>query len=194
MSLPVHRLRHTFLSALPTATHNASYECTAKCSAILPTLVGHALQDKSVLELAHELARLQGAAAANQLSMQDVSGGTFSLSNIGTIGGTYATPLVNSPEVRRSEALFYEGGTASLWTERPAGASVVDMLLDSRLAAWRARVVVPLDRISAAPAPLCPAQHCPAVACFHAAPRRSPSWRSGRSDDSRGLLPTAQPS
>ena len=29
----------------------------------------------------------------------DITGGTFTISNIGTIGGTYATPLVNPPEV-----------------------------------------------------------------------------------------------
>ncbi|KAL4425054.1 hypothetical protein ABPG77_001832 [Micractinium sp. CCAP 211/92] len=57
------------------------------------------VQDKSVLELAAELGRLQAAAAANKLTQTDTSGGTFTLSNIGTIGGTYATPLVNVPEV-----------------------------------------------------------------------------------------------
>ncbi|KAL4422322.1 hypothetical protein ABPG75_008519 [Micractinium tetrahymenae] len=57
------------------------------------------VQDKSILELAAELGRLQAAAAANKLTQADTSGGTFTLSNIGTIGGTYATPLVNPPEV-----------------------------------------------------------------------------------------------
>lgn len=109
------------------------------------------LQDKTVVQIAAELARLQAAAAENKLAQvrrrprclgrgarsqgacaasqrlpgrahahgleleplstpalhppvshvqADVSGGTFTISNIGTIGGTYATPLVNSPEVR----------------------------------------------------------------------------------------------
>lgn len=69
----------------------------------------HLLQSKSVAELAAELARLQAAAAANKLSQADVSGGTFTLSNIGTIGGTYATPLVNPPE-----ASLGEGGMVQL--------------------------------------------------------------------------------
>jgi 2-oxoisovalerate dehydrogenase E2 component (dihydrolipoyl transacylase) len=39
-------------------------------------------------------------AVSNPSSLQaDISGGTFTISNIGTIGGTYATPLVNPPEV-----------------------------------------------------------------------------------------------
>ncbi|KAI3424744.1 hypothetical protein D9Q98_008133 [Chlorella vulgaris] len=57
------------------------------------------VQDKTVLQLAGELRRLQEAAAANRLATADVTGGTFSISNIGAIGGTYATPLVNPPEV-----------------------------------------------------------------------------------------------
>lgn len=63
------------------------------------TTHAHALQTRSIADIARELSRLQEAAAANALRPADVSGGTFTLSNIGTIGGTYATPLVNPPEV-----------------------------------------------------------------------------------------------
>lgn len=62
------------------------------------TCASPTLQDKSILELAAELGRLQAAAAANKLAQADTSGGTLTLSNIGSIGGTYATPLVNPPE------------------------------------------------------------------------------------------------
>eukprot|EP00887_Chlorella_sp_A99_P002152 scaffold21.g2152.t1 len=56
---------------------------------------------KSIADIAQELGRLQAAAAANQLRPADLAGGTFTLSNIGSIGGTYATPLINPPEVCR---------------------------------------------------------------------------------------------
>lgn len=56
-------------------------------------------QAKSIAQIAHELSRLQDAASNNTLRPDDIRGGTFTLSNIGTIGGTYATPLVNFPEV-----------------------------------------------------------------------------------------------
>ena len=54
---------------------------------------------KSIADITAELTALQEAAAANLLTPEDVSGGTFTLSNIGSIGGTYATPLTNPPEV-----------------------------------------------------------------------------------------------
>lgn len=57
------------------------------------------VQSKSIADIAQELGRLQAAAAANQLRPADLAGGTFTLSNIGSIGGTYATPLINPPEV-----------------------------------------------------------------------------------------------
>lgn len=41
----------------------------------------------------------QEAAAKGALSEAQLSGGTFSLSNIGSIGGTYAAPVVVLPQV-----------------------------------------------------------------------------------------------
>lgn len=38
-------------------------------------------------------------AIANKLSQDDISGGTITLSNIGSIGGKFGSPLINAPEV-----------------------------------------------------------------------------------------------
>jgi 2-oxoisovalerate dehydrogenase E2 component (dihydrolipoyl transacylase) len=51
------------------------------------------------LEIAHELTRLQQVGAAGKLSPDDLTGGTFSLSNIGSIGGTYMSPVIMVPQV-----------------------------------------------------------------------------------------------
>ncbi|KAN0055291.1 hypothetical protein ACTA71_008401 [Dictyostelium dimigraforme] len=57
------------------------------------------VESKSILEIAQELNRLQKLGIAGQLTTTDMSGGTFSLSNIGTIGGTYCSPVLLLPEV-----------------------------------------------------------------------------------------------
>ena len=57
------------------------------------------VQSKSILEVASELQRLQKDASAGKLGMADLKGGTFSLSNIGNLGGTYTGPVINLPEV-----------------------------------------------------------------------------------------------
>lgn len=58
-----------------------------------------AVQNLSVLEIAAELNRLHQAGLQNKLTPKDIKGGTFSLSNIGSIGGTYAKPVIVPPQV-----------------------------------------------------------------------------------------------
>ncbi|KAK3330374.1 2-oxoacid dehydrogenases acyltransferase-domain-containing protein [Apodospora peruviana] len=53
----------------------------------------------NVLSIAAELARLQALAVAGKLSPQDMTGGTITVSNIGSIGGTYLSPVVVEKEV-----------------------------------------------------------------------------------------------
>ena len=54
---------------------------------------------KDIFELAGELGKLADAARRGQLSLEDVRGGTFTITNVGAIGGLFATPIVNLPEV-----------------------------------------------------------------------------------------------
>ena len=54
---------------------------------------------KGLLELAGELAELSGKARAGKLGPAEMSGGTFTISSLGGIGGTSFTPIVNAPEV-----------------------------------------------------------------------------------------------
>ena len=54
---------------------------------------------KGILQLAEELTELSGKARAGKLSPGDMSGGTFSISSLGGIGGTVFTPIINAPEV-----------------------------------------------------------------------------------------------
>ena len=54
---------------------------------------------KSITQIAAELAQLAEKARTGKLSMDEMSGGCFTITNLGGIGGTQFTPIVNHPEV-----------------------------------------------------------------------------------------------
>ncbi|RYO94733.1 hypothetical protein DL764_007790 [Monosporascus ibericus] len=54
---------------------------------------------RSVHSIAAELTRLQRAASAGRLSPNDLAGGTVTVSNIGSVGGTYVAPVLVEREV-----------------------------------------------------------------------------------------------
>lgn len=54
---------------------------------------------KNMVELALELRALAEKARAGKLTAGDLKGGTFTFTNLGIIGGSFFTPIVNSPEV-----------------------------------------------------------------------------------------------
>jgi len=54
---------------------------------------------KNITQLSVELAEISKKARDRKLGLEDMQGGCFSISNLGGIGGTYFTPIVNSPEV-----------------------------------------------------------------------------------------------
>jgi len=54
---------------------------------------------KTVVEIAVELAQIGEKARTNRLVPDDVSGGTFSLTNAGMFGATASTPIINQPQV-----------------------------------------------------------------------------------------------
>ncbi|MBE0506891.1 MAG: 2-oxo acid dehydrogenase subunit E2 [Marinospirillum sp.] len=57
------------------------------------------VQHQSLKELATEINRLTDAARLSKLPPDSMKGGSISISNIGVIGGTVATPIINKPEV-----------------------------------------------------------------------------------------------
>ena len=54
---------------------------------------------RSIIDVASDAARLQGLAKDGKLSSKDLAGGTITVSNIGSIGGTYVSPVIVSSEV-----------------------------------------------------------------------------------------------
>jgi pyruvate dehydrogenase E2 component (dihydrolipoamide acetyltransferase) len=54
---------------------------------------------KNIVELAAEMTQLSGKARDKKLAPADMEGGTFTITNLGGIGGTGFSPIVNYPEV-----------------------------------------------------------------------------------------------
>ncbi|REL24448.1 dihydrolipoyllysine-residue acetyltransferase [Thalassotalea euphylliae] len=77
--------------------HNIGMAVDSKIGLLVPNV--KQAQTKSILELALDIARLTEQARAGRVNREDLTGGTISISNIGAIGGTVATPIINKPEV-----------------------------------------------------------------------------------------------
>jgi pyruvate dehydrogenase E2 component (dihydrolipoamide acetyltransferase) len=54
---------------------------------------------KNIPQIAAELAELAERSRGGSLTLEDFQGGTFTISNLGSIGGTYSTPIINPPQV-----------------------------------------------------------------------------------------------
>jgi pyruvate dehydrogenase E2 component (dihydrolipoamide acetyltransferase) len=54
---------------------------------------------KSILEISREILDLSKRARDGKLKPDEMKGATITITNIGSVGGTYATPIINHPEV-----------------------------------------------------------------------------------------------
>lgn len=59
----------------------------------------HDVDQKSILDVAAELSDLAERARARKLDLEEMQGATFTITNLGGIGGTTFTPIINFPEV-----------------------------------------------------------------------------------------------
>jgi len=57
------------------------------------------VQNKSILQLATEIRDVVKRTQDGTANMDDFQGGTFTITSVGNIGGRFATPIINSPEV-----------------------------------------------------------------------------------------------
>jgi len=61
--------------------------------------VVHGADRMSILDLGREIARLGESARTGACTREELTGGTFTISSLGNIGGVLATPIINFPEV-----------------------------------------------------------------------------------------------
>jgi len=64
---------------------------------IVPVLKN--VNEKSIFELSAELGEIANKAKNRKIGLADLQGGNFTISNLGGLGGTSFTPIVNAPEV-----------------------------------------------------------------------------------------------
>ena len=112
---------------------------------------------KGLLELASELAEISAKARDGKLSQGDMSGGCFSISSLGGIGGTSFTPIINAPEVailgvsRSSMQPVWNGEEFRPRLMLPLSVSydhrVIDGALAARFAAFLAKTLGDIRRL-----------------------------------------------
>lgn len=77
--------------------HNIGMAVDSKVGLLVPNI--KSCQDKSIKEIAVAVTEMTELAREGRLSPDKLKGGTISISNIGALGGTTATPIINKPEV-----------------------------------------------------------------------------------------------
>ena len=76
--------------------HNIGMAVDSKVGLLVPNV--KQVQTKSILDLATDITRLTTDARSGRVQPADLKGGTITISNIGAMGGTVATPIINKPE------------------------------------------------------------------------------------------------
>ena len=63
---------------------------------VVPVVKG--VDQRPILEIAADVQRLVELARTGKLAQDDIRGGTFSITNIGSLGGLFSFPIINLPE------------------------------------------------------------------------------------------------
>ncbi|XP_059618685.1 lipoamide acyltransferase component of branched-chain alpha-keto acid dehydrogenase complex, mitochondrial [Phlebotomus argentipes] len=84
-------------SVIYKAAHNISVAMDTPQGLVVPNVKN--CEQKSIIDIAKALNELQEKGQKGSLGPDDFADGTFSLSNIGIIGGTYTHPCIMSPQV-----------------------------------------------------------------------------------------------
>jgi 2-oxoisovalerate dehydrogenase E2 component (dihydrolipoyl transacylase) len=79
------------------SSHNIGIAMDTPQGLIVPNIKD--VQSKTIFEIASEIHRLSELGKSNSIPAADLKGGTITISNIGTIGGTYANPVIVSNEM-----------------------------------------------------------------------------------------------
>lgn len=76
--------------------YNIGFAVATEAGLVVPVI--KRTEDKAVMAIAKESQVLAEKARSRKLDMADMMGGSFTISNIGSIGGAFFTPIINYPE------------------------------------------------------------------------------------------------
>lgn len=108
------------------------------------------VDQKSFYDIAAELADIAAKTRSGKIELDRLQGGTFTLTNIGAIGGTSMSPMVNFPEAailgmaRASQKPIVKDGQIAIGTILPLAMSFDHRLADGAEAAYFVQHVVKL--------------------------------------------------
>lgn len=91
------RANENFTELTYLSQHNIGMAVDGKMGLLVPNIKG--VQNLNILEVAAEVTRLTSLARSGKISPAELKGGSITISNVGAIGGTVATPIINKPEV-----------------------------------------------------------------------------------------------
>lgn len=77
--------------------YNIGIATDTKDGLIVPVIKN--ADQKTIFQLADEISQLAALAREGKLTLDQITGSTFTISNVGPIGGLHATPIINHPEV-----------------------------------------------------------------------------------------------
>jgi pyruvate dehydrogenase E2 component (dihydrolipoamide acetyltransferase)/2-oxoisovalerate dehydrogenase E2 component (dihydrolipoyl transacylase) len=77
--------------------YNIGFAVATPAGLIVPVV--HEADNKDLFQIARDVERLSVAARAGKTRLEDLRGGTFTITSVGNVGGLISTPIINHPEV-----------------------------------------------------------------------------------------------
>lgn len=76
--------------------YNIGFAVDTEDGLMVPVIKG--ADEKSILDIAKEIENLANQARERKIDLSDLKGSTFTITNVGSLGGIFATPIINYPE------------------------------------------------------------------------------------------------
>ncbi len=119
--------------------YNIGFAVDTPAGLMVPVI--HNANEKTILEIARDIWRMAELCRTREVQLKDLQGGTFTITNIGSLGGEFATPVINYPECailalgRISEKPVVVDGKIEIRKILPVSLSFDHRIIDGAMAA-----------------------------------------------------------